>query len=439
MKKIAIIGTGIAGMACAYYLHRDYALTLFEKNDAVGGHTNTVMVREKDQEIPIDTGFMVYNEKNYPRLTQLFRELKVESQDTSMSFGVQHCPYGLVYGSGSLGQLFAQRKNVLSPSYWRMLYDILRFFRSSKKVLEEEYYQSMSLGKYIEQCKYGRYFCDCYLIPMCSAIWSTPAEKVLDFPLITLLRFFKNHGLLDFQGQLQWKTPKGGSRVYRDKIFDCIQAQVFCQRPAKKIYCKDGYVTVMDASGKSDVFDHVIVAAHADQALKLLDQPNALQKRLLKPFSYTKNTITLHTDSKVMPFNRKAWASWNYRVEGETKNRCAPSTIYWMNRLQGVSRHIDYFVSVNDTGMIDPRQIIKEIEYEHPVFDFGAIRAQSDLHKLNENGFIYFCGSYFRHGFHEDALASAIAVCRAINEAQVFLKNQRRHKTKGKRPNLTLL
>jgi len=414
MKSIAIIGTGIAGMACGHFLHPRYDLTVYERNDYAGGHTNTVLVSEEGRTIPVDTGFMVYNEVTYPELTKLLAALNVETKPTSMSFSVQHVPSGLEFCGSGLNGLFAQRKNLVKPRFWKLLWEINRFNAEAPKILDDPKYEDYSLKTYAEEMGFSREFLDKYLIPMSSAVWSTPADTMLDFPAVTLVRFFKNHGFLGLDTQHPWRTVTGGSRMYRDKIIRPFRDRLFVNRPAVRVSRQNGKAQVTDKSGQTVEYDGVIFASHGDETLALLADPTPREQALLSPFRYEKNIATLHTDASVMPRTRAAWSSWNYRSELNRRGESVASTIYWMNSLQGVSDKHDYFVSINDPGRIQPLKIIQTIDYTHPIFSVDAIRAQKELPQLNENGVTYFCGSYFRYGFHEDALISAIAVCKKL-------------------------
>lgn len=416
MESVAIIGTGIAGMACGHLLHRRCALTFYEKNDYVGGHTNTVTVNENGNEIPIDTGFMVYNEVTYPHLTKLFYELDVPVKDTSMSFSVQHLPSGLEFSGSGLNGLFAQRKNLFRPSFHSMLRQIHRFNSECLEVLEQGKYREYTLLQYVGEKGYGDDFLLRYLVPMSSAVWSTPPGAMLQFPAFTLVKFFHNHGFLGLGTQHQWKTVVGGSRNYRDRLIAPFRERVHVRRAAVRVGHGDGGIVVTDSNGHRVLYDRVILACHADEALALLEHPTSRQRELLSPFRYQKNRATLHTDASIMPRTRHAWSSWNYRIGNHPVHGApAASVIYWMNSLQQVSKTREYFVSIDDPGWIRPETVLQTIDYEHPLFSLEAMRAQQSLPELNRTGPIYFCGSYFRYGFHEDALQSAIELCRGLS------------------------
>ncbi|HRG52055.1 MAG TPA: FAD-dependent oxidoreductase [Bacteroidia bacterium] len=411
MEKLAIIGTGIAGMGCGHHLHKKYELSFFEKNDYIGGHTNTISVDENGTPVFMDTGFMVFNFQTYPNLCKLFDEIKAPIKKTDMSFSVQHQPSGLEYCGSGLNGLFAQRKNIFNASYLKMLLEINRFNKESIKILDNPQYINYSLRDYIKEFKFSDDMLWKYLVPMSSAVWSTPMNLMLDFPAVSLVRFFKNHGFLGLDTQHQWYTLQGGSQAYRELLIKPFQDKIQINKGVKAVKIINEKVMITTNDQKEHMVDKVIFASHADQTLRMLEQPTADQKRLLSEFKYQKNIATVHTDESVMPHLKSVWSSWNYRIE-EKNGEQFPTTIYWMNKLQDVSKNKNYFVSINAIpGSIDKSKIIREIEYEHPLFDVNAMKAQLELDKLNEKGPVYFCGSYFKYGFHEDAYASAVKLC----------------------------
>ena len=414
MKKLAIIGSGIAGMGCGHLLQSKYDITIFEKNNYPGGHTNTIEVDENGTTIYIDTGFMVFNFVTYPHLCQLFETIKAPIKKTDMSFSVQHVPSGLEYcGSGLIG-LFAQRKNIFNWSYIKMLGEISRFNKISIEIIDKPEFQELSLQQYIKQFNFSEDMLWKYLIPMSSAVWSTPMEKMLEFPVVTLIRFFKNHGFLGLNTQHQWYTLHNGSQAYRKILIEPFKNRIRINTAAQKVSIKENKVEVVLSNGTIEQYDKVIFACHANEALKMLEKPNDIQQRLLTPFKYERNVALVHTDESVMPKTKKTWSSWNYRIEN-INGKPTPTTIYWMNNLQQVSKNKNYFVSINPiAGSVAENKKIKEIIYEHPLFDLTAIKAQAELQTLNENGPIYFCGSYFKYGFHEYAYASAVELCKKL-------------------------
>ena len=414
MEKLAIIGTGIAGMGCAHLLQHKYDLAIYEQNDYVGGHTNTVTVNENGKDIFIDTGFMVFNYETYPNLCNLFKEIKAPVKKSDMSFSVQHVKSGLEYCGSGLDGLFAQRKNIFNPRYVKMLMQIQRFNKEAVNILDDPKYAQYSLGDYIKEFNYGEDMLWKYLVPMSAAVWSMPMELMLNFPAVTLIRFFKNHGFLGLNTQHQWYTLHNGSAAYRELLTAPFRERVQVNMPVVKVEITEGKAVVHTKGAASQIFDKVIFACHGDQALRLLNSPSTDEERLLKNFKYQVNTATVHTDSSIMPKNKKVWSSWNYRVE-EVNGKPVPTTIYWMNRLQQVSDKENYFVSINAVpGTIKPKKILKELIYEHPLFDVAAVKAQDELYKLNETGPLYFCGSYFKYGFHEDAYASAVNLSKKL-------------------------
>ncbi len=414
MEKLAIIGTGISGMGCGHFLHNKYDITFFEQNDYIGGHTNTVTIDEDGQAIFIDTGFMVFNYATYPHLCNLFEAIKAPVKKSSMSFSVQHLESGLEYCGSGLDGLFAQRKNIFNVRYIKMLMEITRFNRESIKILENPKYADYTLGQFIKEFNYSDDMLWKYLVPMGSAVWSTPMELMLDFSAISLIKFFQNHGFLGMNTQHQWYTLHNGSQAYRELLIEPFKDKIKTNNGVVKVVRKDNKAAIHSFDGAIQEFDKVIFASHADQTLRLIEQPTADEKRLLSPFKYQTNSSTIHTDESIMPKNKKVWSSWNYRIENKNGTQI-PTTIYWMNSLQQVSKNKNYFVSINALpDSIDKSKILKVIDYEHPLFDVATKQAQTELHKLNEKGPLYFCGSYFKYGFHEDGFASAVELCKAL-------------------------
>ncbi len=417
-ESIGIVGTGIAGLGAAWLLADEFEVTLFDGNLHAGGHTNTVTVREQDRELPIDTGFMVFNEVTYPNLTALFRELGVEVMPAPMSFGVQHRASGIEYCGSSVDQLFAQRRNLLRPRYLRFLATVRRFNRDAHEAIRTHAFDELTLAEYAQARGYGEDFLRFYLLPMAGAVWSTPFDRVRDFPAITLLRFFQNHGLLGgLEGHHPWLTVRGGAKTYVEKLTRGFRERIHLNTAAVRVEPVADGVSIRLADGSRATFDRVILACHADDALALLAQPSQDETRLLSAFRYQQNSATLHTDSAPMPRARRAWASWNVRID---ERDAATTTIYWMNSLQGVSDRENYFVSIDDPGLIAPEKVLRTISYHHPLFDRDAVAAQRELPRLNASSpdqTTFFCGSYFGYGFHEDAYTSAIRVAEAVRAA----------------------
>ncbi len=411
--RIAIIGTGISGLVCAHFLHRHFDLTLFEAADYIGGHTNTVTVNENGRELPIDTGFMVFNHQTYPLLCRLFEELGVETKRTDMSFSLTHLPTGYEYNGHSLDTIFGQRSNLISPRFWRFLRQISRFNEETIEAMNDPRFERMTLRQYAQARGYGQDFLDLYIIPMGSAVWSTPPELMLEFPARTLMHFWFNHGFLGMKTRHPWWTVCDGSRQYVRKITPPFSDRIRLSSPVSKIERTDIGVTIYPQSGPPENFDQVILATHAPTSLKLLAAPTALEHEILSNFKYQPNLATLHTDDHFMPRTRRCWAAWNYRVKFDEAGTIQPSTHYWMNRLQGVSDKVNYFVSINGAEDIDPAKVIRRIDYEHPLFDLAATDAQQrvpELHSANT----HFCGAWTRYGFHEDGFMSAVKTCAHI-------------------------
>ncbi|NDV63544.1 NAD(P)-binding protein [Puniceicoccales bacterium CK1056] len=422
METVAIVGTGIAGMSCAHRIHRQVDLTLYESQKEPGGHTHTVDL-VGDSGIPVDTGFMVYNETTYPLLTQLFSELKVETFETDMSFGVQYRPDGIEYSGSSLNALFAQRRNMLRPRFIRMIRDILRFNKLAVGELANPEILDLTLEGFIQKHGFSQAFMHYYLVPMTSAIWSTPPDEMLGFPAHTLIRFMYNHGLLGVRTHHQWRTVKGGSRQYRDKLIAPFKDKIRCNAPVTSVRRDENGVRVRDASGEERCFDKVVMATHADTTLKLLEDPTDKERELLGSFEYGKNKITLHTDASVLPQRIKAWASWNYRIDEVNGGARQASTHYWMNALQKLPTDKTVMVSVNEPDIVDREKVAREFTFDHPMFSKKSVDAQFELPHLNENRKLYFCGSYFRYGFHEDGILSGYAAAdRLLTHSAAYAK-----------------
>lgn len=417
MKSLAIVGTGVAGLAAAHFLHERFDLTLFEQNRHVGGHSNTITVDEAGHPIAIDTGFMVFNHVTYPNLTRLFRELGVATKPAAMSFSVQHAPSGLEYNGSSVNQLFGQRRNLVRPRHWRMLLAIHRFNREAAAALEDPRWADHTLGAYVAERAYGDDLLHRYLVPMSASVWSTPPDRMLEFPAMTLLRFWHNHGFLGMHTQHPWRTVVGGAQSYVARISAPFQNRVLREQSVVRVERRGGRAQVTTADGGVREFDKVILACHGDQALALLADPTDLEARLLGAFRYQANTATLHTDPSFMPRTRRCWASWNYRIDGAPDGGEHPSIHYWMNSLQGVSEREQYFVSLNAHDRVAPDRVLRRLEYEHPLFDRAAIVAQRDLPRLNAlatDQVTYYAGAWFKYGFHEDGFTSGLNAARAV-------------------------
>ena len=407
-QQIAVIGSGIAGMASAWLLSQRHQVTLIERNDYIGGHTHTIVVDEADRPVPVDTGFIVYNERNYPLLTRLFARLGIESRNSDMSFSASIGPGRIEYAGDNLGTLFAQRRNLVRPAFLRMLSDILRFNRRCKTLLAEEGFHGISLGHFLDREGFGPGLREHYLLPMAAAIWSCPTRTMLEFPAESLARFFFNHGLLNVIERPPWSTVVGGSHQYARRLIDDIGRDNVLLDGAAAVCRTDDGVAVQLASGDRRQFDAAVLACHADEALALIEAPSDAEQALLGAFRYQPNQAFLHRDRRLMPRSRKVWASWNYLTRDRDDGTSAVSVTYWMNRLQGIDSPHDYLVSLNPLDPPAKDALISEMTYHHPIFDQQAMQAQQDLHQLQGQGGLWFCGSYFGYGFHEDALRSAV-------------------------------
>ena len=417
-QRIAIVGSGISGLASAWFLQRDHDVTVFEKDDRLGGHSHTVMVEENGGQIPVDTGFMVYNEVTYPLLTRLFKDLDVATKPTSMSFSVQHVGDGLEFNGGSLNLLFGQRRNLGNLRFWKMLIQINRFNRETVEELSAPAFGEMSLKDYVKARGYGDDFLRWYLSPMAAAVWSSPPEKIEQFPARTLMRFWHNHGFLGLDTQHPWRTVSGGSRCYVEKLVKSFTHQIHQGASVSGISSlAEGKSRVMLCDGNYQEFDKVVIAAHGDQAHRMLGNPTVLESDLLTRFLFQQNEALLHTDARFMPKTRRCWAAWNYRIDRAADGRNRYSTHYWMNELQGVSDREQYFVSINPSSSPREDSIKRRLVYEHPLFDLDSATAQKrlpELHKAGHESGRFFCGAWQRYGFHEDGLWSAVNVCTEI-------------------------
>lgn len=409
--RIAVAGTGIAGMAAAWLLSRHYDVTVYEKNDYIGGHSHTVEVKFPTHSVPVDTGFIVFNDHTYPHLLKLFGYLNVPVQKSSMSFGVSIENGRIEYASATLNTVFAQRKNLFDPCFLRMLADIIRFNRAATKLLHQPE-APLTLAQFLEQQRMSSYFRHAYMLPMVGAIWSCPMKTVMEFPAHTFARFFYDHGLLTLTGQPQWYTVTGGSREYVKRLTAPFAQHIRLSCGIRTLRRVENGVEVTDKKGDAERYEQIVIAAHADEALAMLGDATPRERKLLGAFRYQRNRAVLHGDSGLMPENRNAWASWVYRadkLQDETPGLCAT---YWMNRLQSIAEETPLFVSLNPPCNLAP--VYGEFMYDHPVYDLDAIQAQKQLGDIQGVNRTWFCGSYHRYGFHEDALSSAISTANGL-------------------------
>jgi len=403
--KIAVIGTGIAGNVAAYHLSREHEVTVYEANDYIGGHTHTHDIEWQGSQFTVDSGFIVFNRETYPNFIKLLDELGVTARPSVMSFGVKCDRTGLEYSGGSLNELFAQRRNLLRPGFYRMVGDILRFFRESRQLLET-WDESLTLGQYLQRNRYSDEFINQYIIPMGAAIWSTDPKQMFEFPACYFVNFFKNHGLLGVTEQLQWYVINGGSRAYVEKLVAPFKDRIRLRSPVLSVRRFPSLVQITSADGGIEFYDHVFIASHSNQALGMLADPSMLEREILGAIPYQRNEAVLHTDQSVLPKSRRAWASWNYHILDGEDDRVALT--YNMNILQGIPTQDQFCVTLNNSDAIDPDKVIKRMVYDHPVFTTEGVAAQARQHEINGVNRTYFVGAYWRHGFHEDGVVSAL-------------------------------
>ncbi|MDG1581537.1 FAD-dependent oxidoreductase [Pseudomonas sp. GOM6] len=412
--KIAIIGSGIAGLTSAYLLNRQHDITVFESSDWIGGHTHTVDVEVAGRQYAIDTGFIVFNDWTYPNFIRLLDQLGVASQPAEMSFSVHDPVSGCEYNGNNLNSLFAQRRNLFSPRFIGMLRDILRFNREALFDLEQQRIGAdTTLGDYLRQRGYGQRFIDHYIVPMGAAIWSMSLADMLSFPLQFFVRFFKNHGLLSVNDRPQWRVIAGGSRSYVAPLTASFAERIRLSCPVQQVERDADGVTIRSAHG-TERFDKVVFACHSDQALSLLSAPSEAERDILGALRYADNDVVLHTDTRLLPQRRLAWASWNYRLGGPSEQPAAVT--YNMNILQGIRSETTFCVSLNQTEAIDPSKILGRYRYAHPQFSLAGIAAQARWQEVLGAQHSYYCGAYWANGFHEDGVVSALRVARAFGE-----------------------
>jgi predicted NAD/FAD-binding protein len=411
--KIAVIGSGISGLSAAYLLQHEHDITVFESQSNVGGHTATMDVTVHGKEYAIDTGFIVYNDWTYPNFIRLMDELGVTSKSTEMSFSVSCDQTGLEYGGNNLNTLFAQRRNILRPSYWMMLKDIMRFNKEAIEDLEQKKIEEgATLGQYLKQKGYGEAFANKYLIPMGSAIWSASTDSMFDFPLLFFVRFFKNHGLLSVNNRPQWRVINGGSREYLNPLTAGFKEHIRLNSEVKTIRRDKDGVDVILADGSHERFDQAIIASHSDQALSMLDDASAVESEILGAIGYQENEVVLHIDDSVLPDKKLAWSSWNYWLRAEQQDQAVLT--YDMNILQGIEAPETFCVTLNATDAIDPKKILGQYNYSHPVFSLESVAAADRWQEINGTNRTWFCGAYWANGFHEDGVSSGVRVAKGL-------------------------
>lgn len=407
VKQVAVIGGGVAGIVAAHLLQKTHQVTLFEQNDYLGGHTHTILIPDgPDAGTPVDTGFIVFNEATYPLFIRFLEELDVPSRETEMSFGFHCRQTDFYYAGNTLSGLFAQRSNLLRPRFYRFLLEIGRFCRlASIDVAGEK--DLGSLAEYVARHRFMPFMVDNYLKPMAAAIWSAPAGQVIDFPARSFLLFFKNHGLLSLRNRPRWRTVAGGSHSYVNAFLKRFSGAVHLNAGVHRIDRNANSVRVTFADQHHQDFDQVVIATHADQALQLLGDPTAEERRLLSPWHYEANHTVLHTDVSVLPPVPRAWSCWNFRRESGDGTEQPVYVTYSMNLLQGFKTHKHYLVTLNRPEDYASNQVIAAMLYHHPTYTSASVATQADLPSLNGNRNTFFCGSYFGYGFHEDAVRSS--------------------------------
>ena len=413
MKKIAIIGGGISGIASAWYLQSRYEVTLFEGEPVLGGHTTTAMIDWHGKTLPIDMGFIVFNDRTYPHFMALLKAWGVSYAKSDMSFSLVSELSGLEYNGGNLNGLFADRLNLFRPTFWRLLAEIARFNRLAKASLADlAHTPELTLGELISQWQLSEKFTQTYLYPMAAAIWSGSLQSVSLYSAYFLLKFYDNHGLLDLSNRPQWYFIERGSQTYIKHFTRLFQGNMRANAPVTSIKREAGKVIIFDQAGQPSYFDGVVLACHADQALQLLSDPRPVETDILKAFPYEQNEVVLHNDIKLMPGRRRAWASWNYRLVKEPSHR--PSLTYYMNKLQNVSSTTPFLVTLNPAQPILAPHVFVRRQMAHPQFHAHSLSFQSRWTEINGPLQTYYCGAYWGYGFHEDGVRSALAVSEAI-------------------------
>jgi predicted NAD/FAD-binding protein len=421
-KNIAVIGTGISGMSAAWLLSQKHDVMVYECDRRVGGHSNTVTVPGANGDIAVDTGFIVYNENTYPNLTALFDHLKVPTQASDMSFSVSLAGGDLEYSGTNLSGLFAEKRNLFRPRFWSMLRDLHRFYREAPRDLVALEQVHTTLGDYLDAGAYGTPFRHDHLLPMAAAIWSAPAQAILNYPAASFIRFQDNHGLLRMWNRPVWRTVLGGSRAYVERLTQAYADRIRIGSGVTSIHRAPDFVKVRDARGHVETFDDVVIAAHADQALAMLDNPTTEERRLLGAFRYSRNIAVLHSDPSLMPRRRAVWSSWNHigqsrdHDDNVDDSEACPAVTYWMNSLQHIPQDNPLFVTLNPPR--EPRNALYREIYDHPLFDSAAITAQRELWSLQGRRNTWFAGAYFGAGFHEDGLQSGLAVAEALGRVR---------------------
>ena len=409
--RIAIIGSGISGLTAAYLLNHDHEITLYEANDHIGGHTHTHDIEIEGKIWAVDSGFIVYNERTYPNFIRILDELGVERKPTRMGFSVKSVSNDLEYAGHSLDGLFSQRRNLIRPSFWRMIKSILRFKKESEEQLNE-LPLDMTIGSFLEKNHYPSEFIEHFIIPMGAAIWSTMPNMMTEIPAVFFIRFFQNHGILAIKDKPTWWVINGGSKNYVKKMTAGFTDRIMVSTPVKRVKRNDSIEIIAGSPQHMTRFDAVVFACHSDQALALLADPSYAENEILRAITYQKNDVLLHTDHSVLPRRRKAWSSWNYQLDSDPERPVALT--YNMNILQGLESSVTFCVTLNDPEAVSPDRIIKEITYHHPLITVESISAQKRKNEISGVNNTYYCGAYWHNGFHEDGVVSAMDACELL-------------------------
>jgi uncharacterized protein len=407
--KIAIVGTGVSGLVCAHLLHPEHDVTVFESADRPGGHTNTVRVELADGPQDVDTGFIVFNDRNYPSFTRLLARLGVAGQDSDMSFSVSDQQTGIEWRGTSFNTVFAQRRNLVRPAFLNMLVDVTRFNRAARRLLLDPPGDDYTLEHLLSEGHWSASFVDWYLVPLGSAIWSADPTTFARYPAATFARFFDNHGLLSIGDQPQWRTVMGGAARYVEAILKPLGRRVRLSSPVEKVVRRAEHIELRTPFGTPEDFDHVIFACHADQTMELLSDPTPAEREVLGAIRYQPNLAVLHTDERLLPRQRRARASWNYHVPAAASS--VPTVTYDLTRLQHLDSSTPVLLTLNRPDAVDPARVLRTFDYAHPVFDSAAVRAQRRHREISGHGRTSFCGAYWGHGFHEDGVRQALKVC----------------------------
>jgi predicted NAD/FAD-binding protein len=411
--RIAIIGAGISGLTAAYLLYRDFDITVFEANDYIGGHTHTIAVSKPDAQYAVDTGFIVFNETTYPNFCNLLKRLNVPSQPTQMTFSVKCEQTGLEWSPHNFNSIFATRRTLLQPGHWRMLLDIARFRNRFKNLLDSSHDQE-PLVEYLRRNGFSERFITYFIVPMGASLWSADPQLFDQFPLGTFVRFFYNHGIFEMRHPLQWRVITGGSARYVEKLIAPFADRIRTGCPVQKVRREAGAVEVLCKNGSAKRFDQVIMAAHSDQVLAMLETPNPLEREILEAIPYQENLVMLHTDRSILPMRSWLWSSWNYLIS-QREQRLATVT-YDMNILQGITSPHEFCVTLNKPDGIAPDAVIGKYLYHHPIYTTAAPAAQKRHAEVSGTDRIHYCGAYWGYGFHEDGVRSALAVCKKFGK-----------------------